>query len=126
MDSVAGSANGGNFEGVIRIEEDKIRLHVDEVVRQTVEQTLNSLLEAEANAPGMGFFRLEMVRFLGEPRAQPIFDGSGRECLPTRGNQRRASRRFKSRCWRVSSRSFITTRLAAESCKMPFSSVGGA
>jgi putative transposase len=49
MDSVAGSANGGNFEGVIRIEEDKIRLHVDEVVRQTVEQTLNSLLEAEAD-----------------------------------------------------------------------------
>jgi transposase-like protein len=49
MDSVAGSANGGNFEGVIRIEEDKIRLHVDEVVRQTVEQTLNGLLEAEAD-----------------------------------------------------------------------------
>jgi putative transposase len=49
MDSVAGSANGGNFEGVIRIEDDKIRLHVDEVVRQTVEQTLNSLLEAEAD-----------------------------------------------------------------------------
>ena len=49
MDSVAGSASGGNFEGVIRIEEDKIRLHVDEVVRETVEQTLNGLLEAEAD-----------------------------------------------------------------------------
>lgn len=49
MDSVAGSANGGNFEGVIRIEEEKIRSHVGEVVRQTVEQTLNSLLEAEAD-----------------------------------------------------------------------------
>ena len=49
MDNVAGSANGGNFEGVIRIEEDKIRSHVDEVVRETVEQTLNGLLEAEAD-----------------------------------------------------------------------------
>jgi transposase-like protein len=49
MDSVAGSANGGNFAGVIRIEEDKIRSHVDEVVRQTVEETLNGLLEAEAD-----------------------------------------------------------------------------
>jgi putative transposase len=49
MDSVAGSASGGNFEGVIRIEEDKIRSHVDEVVRETVEQTLNGLLEAEAD-----------------------------------------------------------------------------
>lgn len=49
MDSVAGSANGGNFEGVIRIEEEKIRSHVGEVVRQTVEETLNSLLQAEAD-----------------------------------------------------------------------------
>lgn len=49
MDSVAGLANGGNFEGVIRIEEEKIRSHVGEVVRQTVEETLNSLLQAEAD-----------------------------------------------------------------------------
>jgi putative transposase len=49
MDSVSGSASGGNFEGVIRIEEEKIRSHVDEVVRQTVEQTLNGLLQAEAD-----------------------------------------------------------------------------
>jgi putative transposase len=49
MDSVAGSASGGNFAGVIRIEEEKIRSHVDEVVRETVEQTLNGLLEAEAD-----------------------------------------------------------------------------
>jgi putative transposase len=49
MDSVAGSASGGNFAGVIRIEEEKIRSHVDEVVRKTVEQTLNGLLEAEAD-----------------------------------------------------------------------------
>ena len=49
MDSVAGLANVGNFEGVIRIEEEKIRSHLGEVVRQTVEQTLNNLLEAEAD-----------------------------------------------------------------------------
>jgi transposase-like protein len=49
MDSVAGLASGENFEGVIRIEEQKIRSHVDQVVRQTVEQTLNGLLQAEAD-----------------------------------------------------------------------------
>ncbi len=49
MDSVSGSARDGNLEGVIRIEEEKIRSHVGEVVRQTVEQTLNGLLEAEAD-----------------------------------------------------------------------------
>ncbi len=49
MDSVTGLANGGSFEGVIRIEEEKIRSHVGEVVRETVEQTLNGLLQAEAD-----------------------------------------------------------------------------
>jgi transposase-like protein len=49
MDNVAGLASGVNLEGVIRIEEEKIRSHVDEVVRETVEQTLNGLLEAEAD-----------------------------------------------------------------------------
>ncbi len=49
MDSVARSAGGANFEGVIRIEEEKIRSHVGEVVRETVEQTLNGLLQAEAD-----------------------------------------------------------------------------
>lgn len=49
MDSVARSASGANLEGVIRIEEEKIRSHVGEVVRETVEQTLNGLLQAEAD-----------------------------------------------------------------------------
>jgi putative transposase len=49
MDNVAGSASGENFAGVIRIEEEKIRSHVDQVVRETVEQTLNGLLQAEAD-----------------------------------------------------------------------------
>ena len=34
MDSVAGSASGVNFEGVIRFKEGGIRSHVDEVVRK--------------------------------------------------------------------------------------------
>ena len=49
MDNVAGLASGANLEGVIRIEEEKIRAHVGEVVRETVEQTLNGLLQAEAD-----------------------------------------------------------------------------
>lgn len=49
MDNVAGLASGANLEGVIRIEEEKIRSHVGEVVRQTVEETLNGLLQAEAD-----------------------------------------------------------------------------
>lgn len=49
MESVTQSGSGANFEGVIRIEEGKIRSHVDQVVRETVEQTLNGLLQAEAD-----------------------------------------------------------------------------
>jgi transposase-like protein len=49
MDSVIQSASGENFEGLIRIEEEKVRSHVDQVVRQTVEETLNGLLQAEAD-----------------------------------------------------------------------------
>ena len=49
MENVSGLASGANFAGVIRIEEEKIRSHVGEVVRQTVEQTLNGLLQAEAD-----------------------------------------------------------------------------
>lgn len=49
MDNVAGMVGSANLDGMIRIEEEKIRSHVGEVVRQTVEQTLNGLLEAEAD-----------------------------------------------------------------------------
>ena len=41
-------AHGEKFDGVIRIEEGQIRSHVDEMVRSTVEETLNSMLSAEA------------------------------------------------------------------------------
>lgn len=49
MEIVSQSGSSENFEGVIRIEEGKIRSHVDQVVRETVEQTLNGLLQAEAD-----------------------------------------------------------------------------
>ena len=41
--------SGAKLEGVIRVNESEIRSHVDEVVRQSVEETLNGLLEAEAD-----------------------------------------------------------------------------
>src|SRR5665647_11851 len=37
------------FSEVIKIDEGKVRQHVEEVVRQSVEETLNGLLEAEAD-----------------------------------------------------------------------------
>lgn len=49
MEIVSQAGSGENFAGVIRIEEGKIRSHVDQVVRETVEQTLNGLLQAEAD-----------------------------------------------------------------------------
>jgi transposase-like protein len=36
---------------MLRIDETKIRGHLDEMVRSTVEQTLNYLLDAEAETP---------------------------------------------------------------------------
>jgi putative transposase len=39
----------GEFSEVIKIDEGKVRQHVEEVVRQSVEETLNGLLEAEAD-----------------------------------------------------------------------------
>ncbi len=45
MEIVTEAESGENLAGVIRIEESKIRSHVDEVVRETVEQTLNGLLQ---------------------------------------------------------------------------------
>ena len=49
MEMVSQLGSGESFDGVIRIEEGKIRSHVDQVVRETVEQTLNGLLQAEAD-----------------------------------------------------------------------------
>src|SRR5271154_3204789 len=48
MTSLADRIQDGSLD-VIRIEEEKLRSHVDGVVRDSVEQTLNGLLEAEAD-----------------------------------------------------------------------------
>ena len=48
--------DGNGFSGVekvtgfVQLDEGQLRSHVDGVVRDTVEQTLNALLEAEADA----------------------------------------------------------------------------
>ena len=55
MDSVpAGTreaevAEGAEVAGVVKVDEGKIRSHLDEVVRSTVEQTLNQMLDEEAD-----------------------------------------------------------------------------
>lgn len=46
MASVAGSAENGSM---VQVDEAQVRSHVDEVVRKSVEETLNGLLEAEAD-----------------------------------------------------------------------------
>lgn len=50
MTSVADETRVGDFREVIRIDEDQLKGHVADVVRQSVEETLNGLLEAEADA----------------------------------------------------------------------------
>lgn len=49
MTSVEHETNEASFRDVIRIDESQVRSHVDQVVRATVEETLNSLLSAEAD-----------------------------------------------------------------------------
>lgn len=48
MESVTERSQQGSLAGAIRVEEEQVRRHVDEVVRESVETTLNGLLEAEA------------------------------------------------------------------------------
>lgn len=49
MTSVGQERNEASVPDVIRIDQEFVRGHVDQVVRQSVEQTLNSLLDAEAD-----------------------------------------------------------------------------
>jgi putative transposase len=37
------------FAGVVRVDDGQLKSHVDTVVRESVEQTLNALLDAEAD-----------------------------------------------------------------------------
>ena len=49
MNNCISERSGAKLEGVIRVDEREIESHVGEVVRQSVEETLNGLLEAEAD-----------------------------------------------------------------------------
>ena len=49
MESITDRSSGGEFSGVVEIEEEKIRSHLDAVVQDSVEETINGLLEAEAD-----------------------------------------------------------------------------
>lgn len=49
MTSVGHESNEASFRDVIRVDEAQVRSHVEEVVRRSVEETLNGLLEAEAD-----------------------------------------------------------------------------
>ena len=49
MNSLTEAAEQEKFNGIIRLDEGQVRSHLDGVVRETVEQALNTLLEAEAD-----------------------------------------------------------------------------
>lgn len=49
MTNVEHGTKEASFQDVIRIDEEQVRSHVDQVVRRTVEETLNGLLDAEAD-----------------------------------------------------------------------------
>jgi putative transposase len=49
MTNVEHATKESSFQDVIRIDEEQVRGHVDQLVRASVEQTLNSLLDAEAD-----------------------------------------------------------------------------
>jgi putative transposase len=50
MRSVADESRVGDFQEVIRVDEDQLRGHVQELVRASVEETLNAMLDAETDA----------------------------------------------------------------------------
>ena len=63
MSSVA----GGVGEGMLRVDEERVRGHVDEVVRSSVEETLNGLLDAEADRLcGAGRYERKLQTKAGE------------------------------------------------------------
>lgn len=87
MDSVAtdsGSASPATAEGIkdaVVIDTEKVRSHVDEVVRSTVEQTLNALLDAEADrVAGAG-------RYERSPDRQDTRAGSYQRKLQTKAGE---------------------------------------
>ena len=50
MTSVADESRVGDFREIVRVDEQELRGHVQELVRASVEETLNAMLDAEADA----------------------------------------------------------------------------
>jgi hypothetical protein len=50
------SVNKGIVPNIVSVNEEKIQGYVDQVVRETVEETLNGLLDAEAALAGASSF----------------------------------------------------------------------
>jgi hypothetical protein len=75
MDTLPTAAPEGRWQDVIRLDEGQLRVHVDQVVRYTVDQTFNSLLEAEALYPQIiKPPALEVKAKEGKPIWVPTFD----------------------------------------------------
>jgi hypothetical protein len=70
----AGAEPGGEARSplgpVVQIDEERIRTHLDEVVRCTVEETLNALLDAEADHLG-GARKYERTEGENPPKRSP-------------------------------------------------------
>lgn len=83
MDSVTNGTKEGmaGIEGALQLDVGKVREHLDEVVRGTVEQTLNALLDAEADAV------CQAGRYERSPERADTRAGSYRRTLATRAGE---------------------------------------
>ena len=75
------NATDRGMEEAFRIDEGKVHEHVDHMVRQSVEQTLNSLLEVEADAL-CGAGRYERTDARKDTRAGSLHPETGDEGGP--------------------------------------------
>ncbi len=73
--------NGKTISGAIEIDEKEIRLHLDRLVRQSVEDTLNALLDAEADAI------CQASRYQRSPDRQDTRAGSYKRKLLTKASE---------------------------------------
>lgn len=83
MDSVSDGSNEstGSLKGAFSVDGEAVRVHVDEVVRGTVQETLNALLDAEADrACGAG-------RYERSPDRQDTRSGSYQRKLATKAGE---------------------------------------
>jgi len=75
MTNVEHATKEASFQDVIRIDEEQVRGHVDQVVRATVEETLNSLLDEALTPVDRDVFRRQN-RYYAALSAAPGSDKS--------------------------------------------------